>query len=111
MKSMTKFLRISTTLTVGLFLISCNDDPALVSKREQQKAEIARLEGEVALLSEKLSSLPPDRSNELADFKKKVELQTAELEKLEADIAALEAKKRILQNDFDSYKSKYPVNR
>jgi peptidoglycan hydrolase CwlO-like protein len=99
------------SLSACLILSSCGDDPELVKKREQQKAEIARLEGEVALLTEKLESLPPDRSNELADIKIKAESQAAEMEKLDAEIVGLEAKKRALENEFDAYKKKYPVNR
>lgn len=108
---MLRLLQVTACIGTCLFLSSCGDDPELVKKREQQKSEIARLEGEVALLTEKLSTLPPDRSNELADMKKKVEMQTAELEKLDTEIVALEAKKRILENDYEEYKKKYPVNR
>ena len=92
-------------------LNSCKDDPALVKQREEQKAEIARLEGEMNILSEKINALPADRSDELADTKKKVELQNEEMAKLEKDITTLQAKKRGLEDEFGQYQRKYPVNR
>ena len=98
------------SLSSLLLLASCGDDPELVKKRQEQKLEIARLEGENMLLNEQLSSLPPDRSAELNEVKAKVELQTQELEKLEQEIAQLEAKKRSAEAEFERYKATYPVS-
>ena len=90
-------------------LASCGDDPKLVEKREQQKAEISRLKGEIALIEEKLKNMPPDVSEDLAAAKKKAEEQTAEVAKLEAEVAALDARKRAIKTDFDAYRAKYQV--
>ena len=103
----------SHTCLVSLFLafacVSCGDDPKLVEKREKQKAEIARLKGEIALIEEKLKNVPPDVSEDLAAAKKQEEEQTAEIAKLEAEASSLEARKRSLQSEFDSYRAKYQV--
>ena len=94
---------------VALACASCSDDPKLVEKREKQKAEISRLKGELALIDEKLKSLPPDVSADLADAKQLSEKQSAEVAGLETEVATLEAKKRSLQSEFDSYKVKYQI--
>jgi DNA repair exonuclease SbcCD ATPase subunit len=88
---------------------SCGDDPKLVEKREKQKAEIARLRGEIALVEEKLKNLPPDVSEEVEKARKQSEKQTAEIAKLESEVTELEARKRTLQSEFDVYKSKYQL--
>lgn len=107
-----KYRPIHLLLVLCAFTLSaCKDDPALVKKREEQKAEIARLEGEMNILSEKINALPADRSDELADTKKKVELQNEEMAKLEKEITDLQAKKRGLEDEFAKYQRQYPVNR
>lgn len=97
------------TSALALCCASCGDDPKLVAKREQQKAEISRLKGELALLEEKLKNLPPDVSEDLAKAKKESEVQTAEIASLETEVAALDARKRELQSEFDSYRAKYQL--
>lgn len=92
-----------------LFCASCSDDPKLVEKREQQKAEISRLKGELALIDEQLKSLPPDVSTDLAEAKQLSGKQSAEVAALETEVAALDAKKRALQKEFDAYQAKYRV--
>ncbi len=99
----------SVALLLAFSCASCSDDPKLVEKREQQKAEISRLKGELALIDEKLKSLPPDVSADLAEAKQLSEKQSAEVAGLETEVAALEAKKRSLQGEFDAYKIKYQV--
>jgi peptidoglycan hydrolase CwlO-like protein len=86
---------------------SCGDDPKLVAKREQQRAEITRLQGELALIEEKLRSMPPDVTAELKNARKEADAQTAEIARLETDIAELEARKRSLQDEFAAYRLKY----
>ncbi|MEO7340409.1 MAG: hypothetical protein ABI073_05990 [Luteolibacter sp.] len=96
----------------ALFILtfaSCSEDPKLVEKREQQKAEITRLKGDLALVEEKLKNLPPDVSADLASAKEVSEKQNAETARLESEVAALGARKRSLQNEFDAYRSKYQV--
>ncbi len=99
----------SLVLLVALSCVSCSDDPKLVAKREQQKAEISRLKGELALIDEMLKSLPPDVTAELAEAKQLSEKQSAEVAALEAEVAALEARKRVMQGEFDAYQAKYQV--
>ncbi len=91
---------------VALSCSSC-EDPKLVEKRDQQKTEITRLKGEVALIEEKLKALPPDVSTELAEAKKVAARQTSEVETLEAEVASLEEKKAELEKEFEAYQSKY----
>jgi predicted nucleic acid-binding Zn-ribbon protein len=97
------------TLPFSIFLKSCGDDPKLVEKREKQRAEIVRLKGELAFIEEKLKSLPPDVTTELAEAKQLSAKQTAEVAGLEKEVAELESRKRTLQADFDSYKLKYQL--
>lgn len=107
-----KFLKCSTLLAVAAavsVLPSCHDDPKLVEKREQQKTEIARLRGDLALIEEKLKSLPPDVSDQLPEAKATAEKQAAEVTALEAEVATLEARKRGVQAEYDAYRIKYQL--
>lgn len=88
---------------------SCGDDPKLVEKRDKQRAEIARLKGEIALIEEKLKNMPPDVTAELEATRKRAEEQTAEVAKLESEVSELEARKRVMQAEFDSYRAKYQL--
>lgn len=103
------FRPCSLAVLFVLSCASCGDDPKLVEKREQQKAEITRLKGELALIDEKLKNLPPDVSADLAEAKTLSGKQTAEVAGLETEIAGLEARKRSLQDEFDAYRAKYQV--
>lgn len=94
---------------LALCCVSCGDDPKLVEKREQQKTEIANLSGELALIEEKLKNMPPDLSSELEKARKQADKQTAEIARMETEISELEARKRSLQNEFDTYRAKYQV--
>ena len=107
MKQTLSFTRV--LLPIILALSSCGDPPELVAKREQQRAEIARLKGELEIMEEKLRNMPPDVSEELDEARKKAEKQTAEISGLEAEIKELQARKRTLQAEFDSYRAKYQV--
>lgn len=94
---------------VALSSASCGDDPKLVEQHEKQKAEIARLKGELALIEEKLKNMPPDVSQDLEKTRKRAEQQTTEVARLETEVAELEARKRSLQSEFDSYRAKYQL--
>jgi cell division protein FtsB len=103
---------ISTPALAALLMMasaSCGDDPKLVEKREQQKAEITRLKGEIALIDEKLKNLPPDVTSQLVDAKAAAEKQAAEVAALEREVGDLDARKRALEKEFDTYRVKYPV--
>ena len=99
----------SLAILLSLSVTSCGDDPKLVEKREQQRAEIARLKGDLALIDEKLKNLPPDVSSELAEAKQVSAKQAGEITALEAEVAELEARKRSLQDEFTAYQAKYRV--
>lgn len=99
----------SLLILIALFCASCSDDPKLVEKREKQKAEITRLKGELALIEERLKSLPPDISKDLAEARQLSEKQTVEVAALEKEVAVLDAKKRSLQGEFEAYRAKYQV--
>lgn len=105
-----KFFHRSAALVALLCLsvISC-DDPKLVEKREKQKAEIARLKGEVALIEERLKNLPLDVTADLAAARQLSEKQAVEVAALENEVAGLERRKRSLHAEFDAYKVKYQV--
>ncbi len=92
-----------------LLLAACGDDPVLVEKREKQKAEIARLKGEITLIEEKIKNMPPDMTQEVEKAKKTVEDQNQEIAKLEKEVSDLEARKRELQSEYDTYRSKYQI--
>lgn len=96
-------------ILIAFSCVSCGDDPKLVEKHEKQKAELARLNGELALIEEKLKNMPPDVSEELEKAKQQAENQTAEVARLETEISELGERKRALQNEFDSYRAKYQV--
>lgn len=96
-------------ILLALACASCGEDPKLVEKHEKQKAEVARLKGELALVEEKLKNMPADVSEDLEKAKKQSEDQAAEAAGLEKEIAALEARKRALQAEFDAYRAKYQV--
>lgn len=106
---MTSFFRPSLSVILVILCASCQDDPLLVEKREKQKAEIVRLKGELALIDEKLKNLPPDVSEQLTEAKALSEKQSAEVAALESEVATLEARKRSLQNEFETYQLKYQV--
>ena len=97
-------------LLCGICLLtSCGDDPKLVAVREQQKAEISRLRGELALIEEKLRNMPQDLSSELEAARTKAGQQKTEITQLESEIAQLEAKKVSLEEEFKSYRQKYQL--
>jgi chromosome segregation ATPase len=97
------------SLLVAFSCGSCGKDPKLVAKRMKQESEITRLKGEIALIEEKLKHLPPDVSVELEAAKKEAEEQTAEVARLEAEVSVLQARKRSLQDEFDTYRVKHQV--
>lgn len=108
---MTRFFSRTFALAFSFSLasLSCSEDPVMVEKRERQRIEITRLKGEIALIEEKLKSLPPDVSSELEAAKKVLTKQTAEVEKLEAEVVELELRKRGIQKEFEAYQMKYKV--
>lgn len=99
-------VRLATAAT-ALFLASCGDDPELLKKREEQRAEIGRLHGELAVLQEKLGDIPPDRGEELEDLKRSIEVSRTKAEALEDEIARLEKEKDEVESELNAYRRKY----
>jgi septal ring factor EnvC (AmiA/AmiB activator) len=96
-------------LAVASVASSCNEDEALIQKREQQLVEIAKLRGELTLIEAKLADIPPDRSQELAETRAKIEEQTAAADQLEKEIGELNARRRAIENEFDQYRRNYAI--
>lgn len=91
------------------FLTSCGDDPQLVLKRDQQRAEITKLQSELAILQEKMGDIPPDRSREIEGMKKDVEDNRARIATLEGEIDSLEKEKAEVEKQHQAYRRKYVV--
>lgn len=106
LKTLTPFLSV---LLVTTCLTSCGEDPELVRKFEQQKAEIMGLEGDLSLLREKLKNAPKDRSSELAELKAKTATEKDKIATLEESITSLAAEKRDLEKQLKDYQRQYPV--
>jgi chromosome segregation ATPase len=81
----------------------------LVRQREEQKVEISKLEGELAILDEKLEQVPKDRSSEVAQLKQDAETNRADVAGLEAEIESLERQKADLEKQHEAYRRKYVV--
>ncbi|WP_200273720.1 hypothetical protein [Luteolibacter pohnpeiensis] len=105
-----KSLKIPLLLAVSLplLLISCNTEK-LAKKREEQKAEIARLNGELKLVKEQIKSLPPDHTNELAAARDEEKDQLDQIQALDSQVSELESKKDQLDEEFKKYRAKYVV--
>jgi len=69
-----KFLPLLLS-SLPLVLGACRENPELVRKREEQRAEIKRLEGEIALIDEKLKAIPVIHEDDLAKARKELESQ------------------------------------
>jgi cell division protein FtsB len=104
-----KSSRTATLACLLLAVCSCKENPELVRQRDEQRTEIKRLEGELALIEEKLKDIPPDRTKELLLAKAEADSQASQIEGLEKDLAALDAKKKELEARFADYRRKYPV--
>lgn len=104
-----RLLRPAGALILCLAFSSCSDDPVLVRQREEQKVEISKLEGELAILDEKLEQVPKDRSSEVAQLKQDAETNRADVAGLEAEIESLERQKADLEKQHEAYRRKYVV--
>ncbi|MCW1884318.1 hypothetical protein OKA04_06215 [Luteolibacter flavescens] len=96
-------------LGCALFLGSCGEDPELVRKRDEQRAEITKLDGELSLLRERLGNLPPDQTKDLEKLKAESAANVEEIARLEAEVEGLEDEKAKLEKDFAAYQRKYAV--
>lgn len=98
-----------TAISLAALVTSCGEDPELLRKYEKQKAEIIGLEGELALLNEKLKRAPKDRSDELEELKAQTEAEKAKIIALEEALASLKDERRDLEEELADFKRKYPL--
>ena len=96
-------------LLTALLCASCKEDPKLVEERSKQKVEIARLKGDLDMITEKVRNLPPDMSADLEKARKTEEEQAAEEKKLEDEVSKVMAQKRTLQAEFDAWRAKHSM--
>lgn len=107
---MKSLLLTGTIIATSFFLPSCeSEDPALVKKHGEQQAEIAKLDGELALLQERLKNLPEDQTGELSKSKEEMEKLEAQRSGLEREVVSLEAEHKELVEKFEAYKIKYSI--
>lgn len=100
------------SLTIAfLGLASCNEDPELVRKSEQQKFEIAKLKSEISLIEARLEDLPADLQAQIDQAAKNEKKQTAEIDRLEDEVAKLTQGNRELRKQFEAYQLKYRLNK
>lgn len=92
---------------IAILLTACSEDPELVRKHGEQAAEIAKLQGEIALMEERLKFLPPDKTHELEEAKRETNKLEEEHKRLVEDLAELEGQHRNIQREYDEYKRKY----
>jgi septal ring factor EnvC (AmiA/AmiB activator) len=102
-----RWLRPAGALVLCLAFSSCSDDPELVRQREEQKVEISKLEGELAILDEKLEQVPKDRSEEVTRLKQDAETNRTQVAELESKIEALEREKADIEKQHEAYRRKY----
>lgn len=95
---------------VFLACASCKDDSELVAKRDRQRTEIARLQGEVALAQERLKNMPEDKGEELKMAEKQLNELALEANRLDSEVSELQERKADLEKEFARYKEKYPLN-
>jgi len=107
---MFQMFRPAVVLGCGLLIAACNsEDPELVRKRDEQRTEISKLEGELSVLQERLKDIPVDQSKDLAKLKADSEANREEIAKLEAEVAGLEKEKANLEKEYAAYQRKFVV--
>ncbi|WP_035607534.1 hypothetical protein [Haloferula sp. BvORR071] len=109
LSALTSLARPVVLCLACLSFSSCGDDPELVRKKHEQEAEIRQLSGDLKILQEKISQIPPDRSVEIAELKKKAEGQQAQIASLEQEIDGLQKQKAQIEKDHEAYRHKYIV--
>jgi len=110
-----RFSCIVAAALVPLLLAGCGEVRELVRVRqlaeirEEQGMQLAMLHNELELLEEKLASLPPDRSSELARLREELLVKSAEEEILEAEIGDAYARRRALKAGAEEFRRKYVI--
>jgi archaellum component FlaC len=99
--------RCVAALVICVALSSCGDDPELVRKRDEQRVEISRLNGQLELLHEKMEQIPPDRGAKIEELKQQAEENRNQIAALEAEIEGLEKEKADVERQHQAYRRKY----
>ncbi|MCW1926438.1 hypothetical protein OKA05_28060 [Luteolibacter arcticus] len=99
--------RCVAALSICVALNSCGDDPALVLKRDEQRAEISKLQGELSILQERMEQIPPDRSAKIDELKQQAEDNRTQISTLESEVEALEKEKADVEKQHQAYRRKY----
>jgi TolA-binding protein len=107
--SLTSLLRPAALALLCLSFSSCHDDPALVLKREQQKAELVQLDGDLKVLQEKINQIPPDRSSDISKLKLQAEEQQGQISALEQEIERLQKQKADVEKQHEAFRRKFVV--
>ncbi|MEK7952627.1 hypothetical protein [Luteolibacter soli] len=101
-------LRCAAALVLCVALNSCGDDPELVRKREEQKAEISKLQGQLSVLKERLDQIPEgDKTAKIEELKQQADDNRAKIASLENEVEALGKEKAQVEKDHEKYKHKY----
>ena len=100
--------------TISLLLSACVlvalpacQKKELQKKSQEQKLEITRLEEEIKVITEQISSFPADRTAELEEIKIKTEQQAQDLLRLEEEFAQLDEEHKSIEANFQQYKKTY----
>jgi septal ring factor EnvC (AmiA/AmiB activator) len=99
--------RCVAALVICVAMSSCGDDPELVRKRDEQRAEIAKLNGQLELLQEKMEQIPPDRGAKIEELKLQAEENRTQIAALEAEIEGLQKQKADVEKQHQAYRRKY----
>lgn len=102
-------LRCMAGLAICVALNSCSDNPELVRKRDEQRAEISKLNGELSVLQERMEQIQPDRSAKIEELKQKAEENRNQITALEAEVEALGKEKADVEKQHQTYRRKYAV--
>jgi predicted nucleic acid-binding Zn-ribbon protein len=96
-------------IMIFLLPIASCDDPKKIQQSKEQKQEIARLQGELEYLNEKLQAIPRDRSQELENIKKQLDLKALELSEVTAKVTR--ARDAFLQakDDLQRFRNSHPL--
>lgn len=104
-----KIFRFAAPVMAVALCVGCGEDPELVRKSEQQKAEIRRLERELGLLQEKIARAPKDRSAELVEVRAEIGREEERIAELETGVRELEVRRKEIEKEFEEYKREYPI--
>lgn len=108
--AMKRFPRVHlAAFAAALGCVSCEPDPALVEKDAQQQLEISRLKDQLSELEKQIEDQTGTETNDFDQATQQSKALATELENLKQEISDLNARKQTLQNEFDSFRAKHPL--